>query len=62
VEADTPGGVDLSSCERDVSYGVCCVWWCHEKTIGGKNGFCHGDIVRGRLARTYASREGDMSW
>ena len=23
---------------------------------------CHGDMVRGRLARTHASREGDMSW
>ena len=23
---------------------------------------CHGDIRQGRLARTYASREGDMSW
>ena len=23
---------------------------------------CHGDVGRGRLARTYASREGDMSW
>ncbi len=23
---------------------------------------CHGDMVRDRLARTYASREGDMSW
>ena len=22
---------------------------------------CHGDMVRGRLARAYASREGDMS-
>ncbi len=27
-----------------------------------KRGTCHGDVVRGRLARTYASREGDMSW
>jgi len=25
-------------------------------------GTCHGDMVRGRLARTYDSREGDMSW
>jgi hypothetical protein len=25
-------------------------------------GQCHGDIGWGRLARVYASREGDMSW
>ena len=27
-----------------------------------ESGTCHGDMGRGRLARTYASREGDMSW
>ncbi len=26
-----------------------------------ERGTCHGDVDRGRLARTYASREGDMS-
>jgi hypothetical protein len=27
-----------------------------------ERGTCHGDMGRGRLARTYSSREGDMSW
>ncbi len=27
-----------------------------------ERGTCHGDVGRGRLARTYDSREGDMSW
>ena len=27
-----------------------------------KRGSCHGDILRGRLAGTYESREGYMSW
>ena len=31
-------------------------------TYDSREGSCHGDIVRGRLERTYVSRLGDMSW
>ena len=31
-------------------------------TVSVERGICHGDMVRGRIARTHASREGDMSW
>ena len=36
----------------------------HEHGVGaGANStLCHGDMGRGRLARTYSSREGNMSW
>ena len=27
-----------------------------------ERGTCHGDVDRGRVAREYDSREGDMSW
>jgi len=35
-------------------------WWEGEEPLD--RGTCHGDMGRGRLARTYASTEGDMFW
>ena len=32
------------------------------KQLWNIRGLCYGDMVRGRLPRTYDSREGDMSW
>ena len=34
--------------------------WCERTPL--ESGACHGDMDRGRLARTYVSREGGMSW
>jgi hypothetical protein len=32
------------------------------RTYVSERGTYHGDMDQGRLERTYASREGDMSW